>query len=74
MAQQTAVEWIFDQLPEHLRLSENGFDMLQQAKEMFQQQIEDAWKDGWQTLIYSEHMEEQYYTQTYTTRLQNETN
>ncbi len=35
---QTAVEWLFDQLPEHLRLSENGFDMLQQAKEMEEQQ------------------------------------
>jgi hypothetical protein len=35
---QTAVEWLFDQLPEHLRLSENGFDMLQQAKEIEKEQ------------------------------------
>jgi hypothetical protein len=31
---QTAVEWLFDQLPDHLRLSKDGFEMLQQAKEM----------------------------------------
>lgn len=36
--QQTAVEWLFNQLPDHLRLSQNGFDMLQQALAMERQQ------------------------------------
>jgi hypothetical protein len=35
---QTAVEWLFDQLPDHLRLSRDGFETLQQAKEMEKQQ------------------------------------
>ena len=43
---QTAVEWLFEQLPEHLRLSKDGFDMLQQAKQMEREQIEEAWSGG----------------------------
>ena len=43
---QTAVEWLFDQLPDHLRLSRDGFEMLQQAKEMERQQIIDAFETG----------------------------
>jgi hypothetical protein len=35
---QTAVEWLFDQLPDELRLTKSGFEMLQQAKEMERQQ------------------------------------
>lgn len=42
---QTAVEWLYDQLPDHLRLSENGFDMLQKAKKMEKKQIIDAIED-----------------------------
>jgi hypothetical protein len=66
MAQQTAVEWLFDQLPEHLRLSENGFDMLQQAKEMEKQQIEAAWKrgDGEHDKV-ADKLAKQYYNETY---------
>jgi hypothetical protein len=62
----TAPEWLFDQLPEHLRLSENGFDMLQQAKQMFQQQIEAAWKrgDGEHDEV-ADKLAKQYYTETY---------
>lgn len=43
---QTAVEWLFDQLPDHLRLSEDGFDMLQQAKEMEAEQKKEAYNEG----------------------------
>jgi hypothetical protein len=43
---QTAVEWLFDQLPDHLRLSEDGFDMFQQAKEMEDQQRKEAYNEG----------------------------
>lgn len=40
--QQTAVEWLFSQLPDHLRLSRNGFDMKQQAIQMEREQIINA--------------------------------
>jgi hypothetical protein len=39
---QTAVSWLFDQLPEHFRLSRDGFDVLQIAKAMEKQQIINA--------------------------------
>ena len=42
--QQTAVEWLFSQLPDHLRLSRDGFDMLQRAKAMEREQLLEAWK------------------------------
>jgi len=34
----TAVEWLFNQIPDHLRLTQSGFEMLQQAKEMDEEQ------------------------------------
>jgi hypothetical protein len=43
---QTAVEWLFDQLPDHLRLSEDGFDTLQQAKTMEAEQKKEAYNEG----------------------------
>jgi hypothetical protein len=61
---ETAVEWLFSQIPDHLRLTRSGFEMLQQAKELEKQQIIDAYyydpncnqikDDG-----------EQYYNETY---------
>jgi hypothetical protein len=39
MSKQTSVEWLFSQLPDHLRLSRDGFDLLNQAKEMEREQI-----------------------------------
>ena len=67
MAQQTAVEWLVDQVEDFIGLI--PIDIIQQAKEMFQQQIEKAHgedrsylqDDGsWKTIN-----GEQYYTQTY---------
>jgi hypothetical protein len=43
---QTAVEWLFSQLPDHLRLSEDGFDTLQQAKTMEAEQKKEAYNEG----------------------------
>jgi hypothetical protein len=37
----TAVEWLFNQIPDHLRLTQSGFEMLQQAKEMENQMLID---------------------------------
>jgi hypothetical protein len=59
----TAVEWLFDQLPEHLRLSNDGFDMLQQAKEIEREQIEEAYYEGKQNIPSKTH--EEYYDQIY---------
>jgi hypothetical protein len=42
----TAVEWLFDQLPDHLRLTKDGLDMLTRAKEIEREQIEEAWNGG----------------------------
>ena len=36
----TAVEWLFNQIPDHLRLTQSGFEILQQAKEMEKEQAE----------------------------------
>lgn len=44
--QTTAVDWLFSQLPDHLRLSRSGFEMKQIADNMFREQIEKAWNDG----------------------------
>jgi hypothetical protein len=38
----TAVEWLINQMPDHLRLTRSGFEMLQQAKEIEKQQIINA--------------------------------
>ena len=56
---QTSVEWLFEQIPEHLRLTQNGFDVFQQAKEMHKQEIIDAWEN-----IGVENSE-QYYKDTF---------
>lgn len=66
---QTAVEWLFSQLPDHLRLSRNGFDTLQIAKTIERQQIEDAYFDGGTDLPLSETMCQEYYEQKYVGQL-----
>jgi hypothetical protein len=72
MAQQTAVDWFAE------RMILNGFlfltqeehtlykELKQQAKEMFQQQIESAWKtgDGEHDKV-ADKLAKQYYTETY---------
>lgn len=74
--QQTAVEWLFSQLPDHLRLSRNGFDMKQQALQMEREQIVSAVHYGIRspyTNIQTIHPQvemtkgEQYYNDTYGT-------
>ena len=71
---QTAVEQLVNYMKENFHLTDEALEKFEEAKQMEREQIEEAWKDGWQTLIYSEHSADKYYTQTYTTRLQNETN
>ena len=65
MKNQTAVEWLFSQLPYYLRLSKNGFDLLNQAKELEKQQIIEAYSNnGWNDEDQRANGE-QYYNQTY---------
>jgi hypothetical protein len=47
MAEQTAVEWLFSQIPFEWSSSVAAFEALQQAKEMDKQQIKDAYSHGW---------------------------
>ena len=70
MAQQTAVEWLFDQIPLEWTIKRSAFDALQQAKAMEKEQILDAYKNG-EDNIDSDgcHIDndgaEQYYNETY---------
>lgn len=66
----TAVEWLFNQLPDHLRSSRDGFDMLRQAKVMEEEQIIDSYYAG--TLQFDNaapitypKTPQDYYTETY---------
>jgi hypothetical protein len=69
----TAVEWLFDQLPDHLRLSKDGMDMLNRAKEIEREQIQEAYKVGFSDgCIYTKDQfiprylgSDEYYSKTY---------
>jgi hypothetical protein len=73
MAQQTAVEWLVNQLrlPTNIRFTDDEKssykELIEEAKEMFQQQIETAWKrgDGEHDKV-ADKLAKQYYTETYT--------
>jgi hypothetical protein len=89
MAQQTAVEWLVEQLrlPTNIRFTDDEKssykELIEQAKEIEKQHIVDAWQNGANYVLNVMDKEENpnsrlafetYYTQTYGTRLQNETN
>jgi hypothetical protein len=72
MAQQTAVIWLFEQIPFEWSSSRAAFEALQQAKAMEKEQISDAYraghKDGWsESDGFTQDFEttEQYYNETY---------
>ena len=86
MAQQTAVEWIIQQLPPGYRNNRAWGKIIKQAKQMEKEQRINAQMDMFHRMDKSyygldylnkreeaEKYAEQYYTQTYGTRLQNET-
>jgi hypothetical protein len=63
---ETAVEWLFSQIPDHLRLTRSGFEMLQQTKEMEKQQIIEAHAVGRIKECSGINTDgEQYYNETY---------
>jgi hypothetical protein len=41
--EQTAVEWLLDQIQQKLYIRDN---VIEQAKEMFEKQLREAWEDG----------------------------
>jgi hypothetical protein len=72
MAQQTAVDWLFEQIPAEWSSSKSAFDTYQQAKEMEKEQIINARENGkWEITKcindpnYSFPTSEQYYNETY---------
>jgi hypothetical protein len=63
MEKQTAVEWLFKEL---LNSEPNILEwnkLLEQAKEMHNQEITDAWEDGHDS--FSTRNAEQYYNETF---------
>jgi hypothetical protein len=67
MKKQTAVEWLFDQIPLEWTIKRSAFDALQKAKAMEKEQICNAYTDGVE-FLYLEA--EQYYKETYNTDTQ----
>ena len=73
MAQQTAVEWLVEQLIPKAMVTYDAttYNAVQQAKAMEKEQISKAWDDGDYAYFYSKETGrdfengEQYYNQTY---------
>ena len=89
MAQQTAVKQLINYMKENFYLTDESLQKFEEAKELNRQQIVTAWKKGkWEHDKMAQHtpvkqlinymvadkLAKQYYNETYTTRLQNETN
>lgn len=72
--EKSSIEWLFEQLPDHLRLSRNGFEILQYAKQLHKKEIIEAYfsaksESGLSASdceIYYDNSE-QYYTEKYST-------
>jgi hypothetical protein len=73
MAQQTAVDWLFEQIPAEWSSSKSAFDAYQQAKQMEEEQHKETFKQSRQAKIFEEGMPpvwenfKQYYNETYGT-------
>jgi len=65
MKKQTAVEFLAKSLKDfpHIKHSQSFKDLVNQAKAMEKEQIEDAWDDGIDS--FSTRSAEQYYNETY---------
>jgi hypothetical protein len=74
MVQQTAVEWFYIKIHEMYNGNTDlHFDLLlEQANEMFKQQIEAAWKrgDGEHDKV-ADELSKKYYTETYGNKTKN---
>ena len=69
MAQQTAVEWLFSQIPLEFSSSRSAYEKLEKALQMEKEQIINAWRNGDNDSIYNfkelDELAEQYYNETY---------
>jgi hypothetical protein len=65
MAQQTAVEWLFSQIPFEWSSSRAAYEALAIAKQMEKEQIEDAYIMGSYDMASKEFKPEQYYNETF---------
>jgi hypothetical protein len=65
--QQTAVDWLFEQIPAEWSSSKSAFDAYQQAKQMMEEQIIKANRDGVDMSIDNKKWKsgQQYYNQTF---------
>lgn len=65
--QQTAVDWLFDQIPAEWSSSKYAFDALQQAKQMMMEQIIKANRDGVDMSIDNKKWQsgQDYYNETF---------
>jgi hypothetical protein len=69
--QQTAVEWLFEQIPAEWSSSKSAFDAYQQAKQMEEEQHKETFKQSRQAKIFEEGMPpvwenfDQYYNETF---------
>jgi hypothetical protein len=64
MAQQTAVEWFKNEIPEMFRDDPYWRKLLEQAKAMEKEQIMNAYRTGWINYLPKKDSEE-YYNETY---------
>ena len=68
MAQETAVEWFFDKLKDHI-IQAQHFELYQQAKAMEKEQIVKAFNEGMSNSVdyfaNGTDESEQYYNETY---------
>jgi hypothetical protein len=65
MAQQTAVEWLFSQIPFEWSSSRAAYEALAIAEQMEKKQIEDAYSMGSYDMELSEFRPNQYYNETF---------
>lgn len=63
MAQQTAIDWLIEQWP--ILESKIPQQILEQAKQMELEQIEQAYKAGFEDMLFTKDSPSDYYTQTY---------
>ncbi len=61
----TAVDWLFEQIPAEWSSSKSAFEALQQANQLFEEQIRHAYNTGWDNAEnYAEVSTDEYYNET----------
>jgi hypothetical protein len=66
MEKQTAVDWLVKQLRINgVILVGSDYEIIDQANEMFEQQIKDSWNDGYREFYDGSSTPEEYYKKTF---------